>query len=691
MKNIDLSKATNRALELRNLLNKACHSYYVLNDPFLEDAIYDSLYRELLNIEKEYPSLIKEDSPSQRLGGLPSKGFKATRHRIKLQSLDNAFNSQELSNWFSKALKVIESNNKNILLGKTIKMVCELKIDGNAIALSYIDGLLVKAATRGNGLQGEEITSNIKTINTIPLRLHTENPPPWLEIRGEAFLPNDVFKLINNERNKNSEELFANPRNACAGTLRQLDSKVVASRNLDFFAYTIHFPEDWQPSNNHSLMKPSSQWEGLQCLKKLGFKVNPNAELMNNLDRVQSFFKKWEKDRQSLPYETDGVVVKLDDLLLQKAAGFTQKAPRWAIALKYEAEEVPTQLITISYQVGRTGAVTPVAEFKAVAIAGTTVSRATLHNASRITNLDLHEGDSIIVRKAGEIIPEIVRVIKELRAVNARPIYLPTLCPICNSTLVKIEKEAVTKCINKKCPAILKGVFIHWVSKECMNIDGLGDKLISKLVDQKIIELIPDLYSLKINELAKLEGVGQKLAEKIILGLEDSKKMPWHRQLYGLGIQHIGKGNAKVLSKIFTNHLDLSKVIIEDPEKITSIDGIGKEISDSLTKWFASKENIDLLHSLKEIGFSLAINNEKSINSGNKSLSGLTFVITGTLESFSRKQMESLIEEAGGKITSSISSKTNYLVAGINPGSKLIKAKKLGIKILNESELKSRL
>ncbi len=682
MSNSKLDEADIRASELRHLLNKACHAYYVLDSPFIEDSIYDNLYRELINIEEKYPSLISEDSPSQRLGGLPSEGFNTTKHRVQLLSLDNAFNLSELSTWMSRVYKLTNSEERKI------EMVSELKIDGNAIALSYIDGVLVKAATRGDGLQGEDITSNIKTINSIPLRLHIKEPPRWTEIRGEAFIPNKVFKSINNNRKKTGEDLFANPRNACAGTLRQLDSKVVASRQLDFFAYTVHLPKDWE-DNSYKLKQPQSQWEGLAWLQTAGFKVNPNAALTKDLKEIQNFFNRWEKDRKNLPYETDGVVVKLNSFYLQNEIGHTQKAPRWAIALKYPAEEVPTKLLNISYQVGRTGTVTPVAEFKPVAIAGTIVSRATLHNANRILNLDLHMGDSIIVRKAGDIIPEIVRVLKEFRPINAKLITIPGECPICKSELIKEKNEAATKCINHHCPAIVKANIIHWVSNDAMDIEGLGNKLIHKLVELEILKSIVDLYQLEINMLSEIEGVGKKLAEKIIRNIHDSKQQPWHKQLYGLGIQHIGKGNAKNLTIAFKSASELFNTISNKPEDITSINGIGKEILESLQEWYSTKDNHNLLESLQKAGISFASDKEEISTSQNKILTGKSFVITGTMISFSRKELENLINIAGGNVTSSISNKTNYLITGSNPGNKLEKAKALSIKILQENQIKA--
>ena len=397
-----------RAEELRRLLNRAAHAYYVLDSPEMEDSIYDQLYRELLDLELQDSSLVTTDSPTQRVGGRPAEGFSSVRHRIPLLSLDNAFNHDDLHSWYGRLLKVLDREPTTGSPLPALAMVGELKIDGNALALSYEDGLLVRATTRGDGEQGEEITANARTITSIPLRLHLKPAPAWVEVRGEAFIPDATFQAINNERQSREESLFANPRNACAGTLRQLDPMVVASRRLDFFAYTLHLPDDWQGST------PRNQWDALQWLGDAGFKVNPNAGLLPDLASVEHFFDQWDNERRQLNYATDGVVVKLNDFQLQDAAGFTQKAPRWAIALKYPAEEAPTKILRISCQVGRTGVITPVAEFEPVSLAGTSVSRATLHNADRLEELDLHDGDTIVVRKAGEIIPEVVRALPEL-------------------------------------------------------------------------------------------------------------------------------------------------------------------------------------------------------------------------------------------------------------------------------------
>jgi len=677
-----------RARELRTLLNRAAHAYYVLDAPEMEDPVYDRLYRELVELEQADPSLCSPDSPTQRVGGPPAAGFQSVRHRIGLLSLDNAFNIGELEAWYARLLRVLDREPDTAL-----PMVGELKIDGNALALSYEQGVLVRAATRGDGEQGEAITANVRTIGAVPLRLQLEQPPDWLEVRGEALIPDGTFSAINAEREARGEALFANPRNACAGTLRQLDPKVVAARRLDFFAYTLHLPNDWQAEGSDPI-RPSSQWESLQWLKAAGFKVNPNAELLPDLAAVEAFFSAWDTGRHSLDYATDGVVVKLNDLRLQDAAGFTQKAPRWAIALKYPAEEAPSKLLRLTCQVGRTGVVTPVAEFEPVPLAGTSVSRATLHNADRLAELDLHAGDTIVVRKAGEIIPEVVRVLTELRPADAARLELPHTCPECGSELVREEGEAATRCVNSSCPAILRGALRHWVSKGALDVDGLGSKLIEQLVDRGLVGSIADLYRLDGALLASLERMGSKSADNLVAALEASKAQPWHRQLYGLGIHHVGEVNAKALAAAFPSAADLATAAADHADAITAVFGIGAEIAQSLQQWFATPANLKLLEQLERLGFSLASSAEELQAAAERSaastqLSGQTFVLTGTLPSLSRSQAKELIEAAGGKVSGSVSKKTSYVVAGEEAGSKLSKAESLGVPVLDEAGLKA--
>ncbi len=677
-----------RIKELRALLNKANYSYYVLDLPEIDDAVYDQLYRELIEIENIHPSLITDDSPSQRLGGIPSKGFKNVEHNIPLLSLDNAFNVNEVEAWYGRISKLISSENTNIKKVDYPELICELKIDGNAVSLIYENGILTRAATRGDGKTGEDITTNIRTISTIPLRLLLENPPSWVEIRGEAFMPNNIFNKLNIERKNTDQPLFANPRNSCAGTLRQLDPKIVASRKLDFFAYSLYFPENWEPTDNN-FKKPTSQSESLGFLKNIGFKVNTTYETTKTLNEANKYYKYWEVKKDFLAYATDGIVVKIDKFEIQNLLGATNKAPRWAIAVKYPAEEKATKLRKIIFQVGRSGAVTPVAEFESIELAGTSVNRATLHNAKRLASLDLHYEDTIIVRKAGEIIPEVIRVIKEFRKVDAKLVQLPQNCPECNSKLILESNEAITKCINYRCAAKLKGLLRHWVSKGSMNIDGLGEKIINQLVNEGYVKSIADLYKLEIDSLLELERFGEKSANNLLIEINESKNKNWHKQLYGLGIPHIGEANAKSLSNNFNSIEELNAIAKESPEKISNIYGFGNEMKDAIVKWFDDSNNQTLIKELKAIGFSLKESLDSNYNSNQSNVfDGKSFVLTGTLDSLTRDEAKELIENAGGKVSSSISKKTDFLVSGEKAGSKLNKAQELGVKIINENELK---
>ena len=686
--NSNFNQHFERIKELRALLNKANYSYYVLDSPEIDDAVYDQLYRELIEIENIHPSLITDDSPSQRLGGIPSKGFKNVEHNIPLLSLDNAFNVNEVEAWYGRISKLISSENKNIKKVDDPELICELKIDGNAISLRYENGILTRAATRGDGKTGEDITTNIRTISTIPLRLLLENPPSWVEIRGEAFMPNNIFNKLNIERKNTDQPLFANPRNSCAGTLRQLDPKIVASRKLDFFAYSLYFPENWEPTDNN-FKKPISQSESLEFLKNIGFKVNTTYETKKTLNEANKYYKYWEVNKDFLAYATDGIVVKIDKFEIQNLLGATNKAPRWAIAVKYPAEEKATKLRKIIFQVGRSGAVTPVAEFESIELAGTSVNRATLHNAKRLASLDLHYEDTIIVRKAGEIIPEVIRVIKEFRKVDAKLVQLPQNCPECNSKLILESNEAITKCINYRCAAKLKGLLRHWVSKGSMNIDGLGEKIINQLVNEGYVKSIADLYKLEIDSLLELERFGEKSANNLLIEINESKNKNWHKQLYGLGIPHIGEANAKSLSNNFNSIEELNAIAKESPENISNIYGFGNEMKDAIVKWFDDSNNQTLIKELKAIGFSLKESLDSNYNSNQSNVfDGKSFVLTGTLDSLTRDEAKELIESAGGKVSSSISKKTDFLVSGEKAGSKLNKAQELGVKIINENELK---
>jgi DNA ligase (NAD+) len=670
-----------RVRELRRLLQEASYAYYVLDSPIMEDAIYDQLYQELLELENRYPTLITPDSPTRRVGERPASQFISVKHNIPLYSLENALSKEDLTKWEERWRRLAPEI-------KDFDYICELKIDGNALALTYEDGRLVRGATRGDGVMGEDITSNVRTIRSIPLRLRLDSPPPLLEVRGEAFLPLDIFAEINRERRERGEVPFANPRNAAAGTLRQLDSRVVAQRQLDFFAYTLHIPfsEAGGDSESESLKPPTSQWEALELLQALGFRVNPERQRCPDLAAVKAYCDRWSTERSLLSYLTDGVVIKLNSLELQARLGFTQKFPRWAIALKYPAEEAPTIVERVVVQVGRTGAVTPVAEMRPVLLAGTTVTRATLHNSDRLRELDLHLGDTVIVRKAGEIIPEVVRVIRELRPTETTPYQMPSHCPECGQPLVKPADEAVTRCLNSSCPAIVRAALVHWASRPALDIQGLGEKLVLQLVDTGLVSSVPDLYGLTVEQLLHLERMGKKSAEKLVTAIAESKQQPWSRVLYGLGIRHVGSVNAQVLSEAFPSVEALAAASI--PEMAATY-GIGEIIAQSIHDWFQNPANQTLIQRLQASGVTLA--NPETLattpHPPNLSLADKTFVITGTLPTLKREEAKALIQQAGGKVTDAVSSKTDFLVAGEKAGSKLAKAKELGVTILTEEEL----
>ncbi|BAZ45285.1 DNA ligase, NAD-dependent [Chondrocystis sp. NIES-4102] len=662
-----------KVAQLKEQLQKAGYAYYVLDNPIMEDGVYDQLYRQLQEYEAQYPQLITPDSPTQRVGEKPASQFTSVKHNIPLYSLENAFNSQELAKWETRWQKQLETI-------PDFQYVCELKIDGSAIALTYENGILVRGATRGDGVKGEDITQNVKTIRTIPLKisLPQDNLPSKIEVRGEAFLPLAVFTQINQERSKQGEALFANPRNATAGTLRQLDSKIVAGRQLNFYAYTLHI---------EGAAEVTSQWQSLELLQEMGFLVNPNRQLCASLTEVTSYFEQWDTGRKSLPYMTDGVVVKLNNYQLQQQLGFTQKFPRWAIALKYPAEESPTIVKDIIVNVGRTGAVTPMAIMQPVQLAGTTVQRATLHNSDRVTELDIRVGDTVIIRKAGEIIPEVVRVLSDLRPPGTIAYQMPSCCPECNSPLVRPDKEAVTRCINSCCPAIVRGNIIHFCSRNAMDIQGLGERIVTLLINNNLVKSVADLYTLTVDQIANLERMGSKSAEKLVSAIAASKKQPYDRVLYGLGIRYVGNVNAKILTTNFPNIEQLSQASFES---IESVYGIGEEIAQSVFEWLRIPDNQALIHNLQVLGLQFSQITDINNNSDSQAVKiflGKTFVLTGTLPSLTRDEATKLIEEAGGKVTSSISKKTDYLLLGENAGSKLAKAEKLGIAQLSEADL----
>lgn len=665
-----------RVEQLRQKLQEASYAYYALDNPIMEDAVYDRLYRELQDLETQYPEVITPDSPTQRVGERPATQFTAVRHNIPLYSLENAFNIDEFAAWQERWRRYAKEHETE---KDAFEYVCELKIDGSALALTYQNGILVRGVTRGDGITGEDITQNVKTIRSIPLKLNLENPPFRVEVRGEAFLALDTFKQINQEREKAGDTLFANPRNAAAGTLRQLDSRIVAQRRLDFFAYTLHIP------GKDDAEITQTQWESLELLQKMGFRVNPNRKLCQSLEDVANYYNTWDKKRLNLPYMTDGVVAKLNSLKLQEQLGFTQKFPRWAVALKYPAEKAPTRVEAISVNVGRTGAITPLAELTPVQLAGTTVSRATLHNIDYVRSLDIRVGDTVIIHKAGEIIPEVVKVLTELRPPNTQPFEMPTCCPVCSQPVVKLPDEAVTRCVNASCPAILKGALVHWGSRDALDINGLGEKLVHQMVEKNLVHSVADLYDLTPEKLMTLDRMGQKLATKLIDAINQSKTQPWARVLYGLGIRLVGSVNAQTLTQKFTSVEQLETASVTS---IEAVYGIGAEIAQSVFQWFRLPANQTLIERLKAANLQL-VNQESAPSSTTQSnkFNGKSFVLTGTLPTLKRDEAKDLIQKAGGKVTNSVSSKTDFVVVGEDAGSKLQKAEELGITRLSEAEL----
>ncbi len=691
-----------RAEKLRKVIDEYRYRYHVLDDPSLTDAVYDSLMEELRLLEKKYPQLKTPDSPSQRIGGVPLKKFEKVKHRVRQWSLDDAFSFEELEEW--------EVRNRKILEKKGIKVdfdyVVELKIDGLKIILDYKKGVLVQGATRGDGVIGEKVTENIKTIKSVPLKL---NQAIDLTVTGECWLPiKELARINKNRREKNMSE-FANSRNAGAGSMRQLDSKVAASRNLDSYIYSL---EEIRSEVN----EPKTQEEELKFLVEAGFKVNQEHQFFKSLEEIKSFYQAWETKKDKQPYGIDGMVIKINSKEYQKELGFTGKSPRFAIAWKFSPEQVTTVIEDIKIQIGRTGALTPVAVLRAVKVAGSVVSRATLHNEDEIVKKDIRIGDTVVIHKAGDIIPEVVEVIKKLRTGKEQKFKMPEICPMCGGKVIR-EKIADNKkelssahfCINKNCFAVEKERLIHFVSKKGMNIDGLGKSIVEQLMNEGLISSVADIFSLKLGDLEGLERFAEKSALNLIEAIESSKKTTFEKLLFGLGIRHLGEEGIILLKKELENsQTDLGKkyqqlsLIIKKPkdlikvlnqissEELSEINGFGKRIAESVIKWFLEDVNKSILEKLDQAGiFMEAVESKKIIEK--KKLAGQTFVLTGTMAELTREDAKDLIKEAGGKISSSVSSKTDFVVIGEKPGSKYKKALKLKIRILDEKELLEKL
>ena len=662
----NLKAIEKRIKELTQTLNQHNYNYYVLSQPTINDYDFDMLLKELESLEKQYPQFASPNSPTKRVGGDITKKFKTVKHQFPMLSLANTYSKEELVEWENRIKKIVDVD---------IEYVCELKYDGVAIGIKYENGELVQALTRGDGTQGEDVTANVRTIKTIPLTLKGDYPDKF-EIRGEIFFPLDNFEKLNKEREDIGEPLYANPRNTASGTLKQQDSKVVAQRGLDCFLYGI--VGDNLPFKSH--------YEAVMKAGEWGFKIpDPKKnyiKLASSIDEIMDFVNYWDEHRHQLPFEIDGVVLKVNNYHLQNELGFTAKNPRWAISYKFKAERVETQLESVSYQVGRTGAITPVANLSPIQLAGTTVKRASLHNADQIEKLDLHENDFVYVEKGGEIIPKIVGVNLDKRKPNALPIKYITHCPICHTELVRKEGEANHYCPNELgCAPQIKGKIEHFISRKAMDIDGMGPETIELFYDAQLVKNIADLYILTFDDIIKLERIADKTANNILQGLEQSKQRPFERVLFAIGIRYVGETVAKKLARHF---LSIDNIIKASLEELIAVEEIGDKIAQSVIEYFADERKKEIVYRLKDYGLQFEM--EVNENATNK-LEGQTFVISGVFEKISRNDLKKLIEENGGKNTSSISSKTDYLVAGKNMGpSKLEKAERLGVKMISEDE-----
>ncbi|ANU18809.1 DNA ligase (NAD(+)) LigA [Planococcus plakortidis] len=662
---MDRIKAEERVTELNDLLRNYGHAYYVLDKPSVPDAVYDQLLNELIELENLYPDLIFPDSPTQRVGGSPLSNFEKVRHERPMLSLSNVFNEEDLRD-FDKRVRSGA--------GDSVEYVCELKIDGLAVSLHYENGKFVRGLTRGDGRTGEDITANLRTVRSIPLKL---NEPVSIEVRGEVFMPKKSFHALNEDREERGEELFANPRNAAAGSLRQLDSKIAAKRNLDVFIYGIGGDGETYGLNDHD--------ESLRYLTELGFKTNGERKLCSSVDDVLQYIEQWTDGRNGLSYEIDGIVIKVNRFLHQQDLGFTAKSPKWATAYKFPAEEVMTTVRDIELSVGRTGVVTPTAILEPVAVAGTTVQRASLHNEDLIRERDIRINDKVIIRKAGDIIPEVVKALVEMRSGDELPFEMPTECPACGSELVRIEGEVALRCVNPKCPAQIVEGMIHFVSRNAMNIDGLGEKVIEQLYREGLIHDISDLYALTKEQLLELERMGDKSASNLIEAIEASKSNSMERLLFGLGIRHVGERGARILSEHFGSMDQLMKASLEE---LIAIHEIGDKMADAVVTYFEKEEVAALVERLRERGVNLSYTGTiVRVEEGANAFAGKKIVLTGKLENMTRQEAGARIEALGGKLTGSVSKKTDLLIAGEEAGSKLDKAQDLGVEVWNEERL----
>jgi len=662
--NIDQIAA--RIAGLRKELENHNYRYYIENDPVISDEEYDRMFRELLELEREHPELASPDSPTRRVGAEPQERFQKVAHARPMLSLANAFDEAEL--------RAFERRVHNLLETDSIDFVTELKIDGNAVALTYENGILTRGATRGNGVMGEEVTGNLKTIRPIPLRLRMEDAlPSRLEVRGEVYLPLSAFARVNEERESAGENIFANPRNAAAGALRQLDPRVTASRPLAFFAYAIGETEG---------LKLHSQIEVLERLRSWGFPVNPNYRHQRTIEDAIQFCRDWQERRDTLDYEIDGVVVKVNSLAHQELLGVVSRDPRWAVAYKFPGKLATTRLLRIEINVGRTGALNPFAVLEPVQLAGVTIHNATLHNEDDIRRKDIREGDLVIVKRAGDVIPQVVGPVREKRTGGEREFRYPDACPACGSSIERVEGEAMAYCRNVHCSAQRLESLIHFASQGAMDIRGLGPQTIEKLLDLGLVSDAADLYALTQEQVARLPNFKEKSIGNLLASIEQSKSRPFDRVLFALGIRHVGESIAELLVKTFG---DIARLAAAEEEEISSAQGIGPEIARSVRSYFDMEDNRKLIERLKGAGLQFASSGQGKVRGG--PFEGKTFVITGTLPSLSRKEASEFIEARGGKVLSAISSKTSYLVVGADPGSKLARARDLGVAQLTQEEL----
>ncbi len=668
-------QAQERIETLTSALNKHNHLYYVLDQPEISDFEFDQLLDELIRLENQFPQLRSDTSPSQRVGGTVTKAFTAIKHKYPMLSLANSYSADDMLEFDRRVREGLGLTNGSLFDEQQVEYVCELKFDGLSIGITYENGQLTRAVTRGDGTQGDDVTTNAKTIRSLPLALHG-NYPAVFEIRGEIFMPRPVFNAINKEREEIGDAPLANPRNAASGSMKIQDSKVVAARKLDCFLYNVL--GDDIPFQTH--------FESLEAAKSWGFKVNHHARKCQGIDEVMAFIAHWDKARFQLDYDTDGIVIKVNDYRQQRALGFTAKSPRWAIAYKFKAEQVSTLLEKITYQVGRTGAITPVANLKPVALGGTTVKRASLHNADIIAKLDVREGDTVYVEKGGEIIPKIIGVDLSKRPIGSAPTIYITQCPECHTPLVREAGEAAWFCPNdSSCAPQVKGRIEHFVSRRAMNIDSLGAETIDQLFEAQLINGIADLYDLKLEQLLPLERMAEKSASNLIAGIKASTDVPFERVLFALGIRHVGETTAK---KIARKMQSLEALMHADRETLLAIDEVGEIIADSLLAYFADASHRALLSRLKTAG--LKFETDAPVGETSEKFKGLTFVISGVFERHSRDQLKEIIEAHGGKNSGSISGKTSYVLAGDNMGpEKLKKAQSLGLKIISEADFEA--